>query len=78
MPRVTITLSEEKYQALKETAARRRKTIRSLIEESLDFYGVKTLGSASELVTRARRRSGLSQKEALKLAVAETRAHRRG
>lgn len=78
MPRLTITLSDDRYQALKEAAARRRKTIRTLIEESLDFYGIKTLRSASELVARARRRSGLSEKEALKLAVAETRARRRG
>ena len=78
MPRLTITISEEKYQALKETAARRRRTIRSLIEESLDFYGIKTLRSAADLVARARRRSGLSEKEAMKLALAEVRERRRG
>ena len=78
MPRLTITLSPEKHRALKETAVRRGTTIRSLVEESLDAYGIKTLSQATALVARARKRSGMTEPEALKLAVAETRAHRRG
>lgn len=77
MPRLTITLSPEKHRALKETAVRRGKTIRSLIEESLDAYGVKTVSQAAALVARARARSALTEKEAMRLAVAETRARRR-
>jgi len=77
MPRLTITLSPEKHRALKETAVRRGKTIRSLVEESLDAYGIKTVSQAAALVARARSRSGLAEAAAIKLAVRETRAHRR-
>ncbi len=78
MPRLTITLSSEKHRALKETAVRQGKTIRSVIEESLDAYGVKTASEAMALVARARERSALPEKDALRLAVSETRARRRG
>jgi hypothetical protein len=77
MRRLTITLSAEKHQALKETAARRGMTIGSLIEESLDAYGIKTTTQAAALVARARARAGMKEPEAIKLAVEETRAHRR-
>ena len=77
MPRLTITLSPDKHRALKETAARRGKTIRSLVEESLDAYGIKTASQAAALVARARARSAMTETEAIKLAVAEARAHRR-
>ena len=77
MPRLTITLSPERHRALKETAVRRGKTIRSLVEESLDAYGVKTTSQAAALVARARARSGMSESEATRLAVMETSAQRR-
>jgi hypothetical protein len=76
MPRLTITLSEERHRALKEAAAKRHQSIASLIEESLDFYGIKSGESAAELVTRARSRSVLSEDEALGIAEAATRATR--
>jgi predicted transcriptional regulator len=78
MPRLTITLSDEIHRAVKETAARRGKSIRQLIEESLDFYGIKTMEKASFLVSKARKRSGLNEISALELAVEETRAERQG
>lgn len=77
MARLTITLSPDRYRALRETAARRGKTIRSLVEESLDAYGIKTASQAAALVSRARSQSRLTEAEAVKLAVAETRAQRR-
>jgi hypothetical protein len=77
MARLTITLSNERHRALREAAAKRGKTIGQLIEESLEFYGIKTERSAEALVAKARARSGLSEAEALRLAVAETRAARR-
>ena len=55
----------------------RRKTIGKLIEESLEYYGIKTTRSAERLVAKARARASLSEAEALRLAVAETRAARR-
>jgi len=79
MPRLTITLSDERYQALKETATKRRKSLVSVIDESLEFYGIKSGQTAEELVAKARQRSALGENEALALAVEETglQRHRR-
>ena len=76
MARLTITLPDELHQALKEAAARRRRSIGDLIGESLQFYGIKTQDSARELVARARQQSGLTEAEAQELAAAETQASR--
>ena len=77
MTRPTITLSDERHRALKEAAARRNTTIRRIIEESLDFYGVNTAESAAALVDAAGERSRLTDDEAMVLAVEQTRAERR-
>ena len=76
MSRLTITLSEPRYRALKEAAAQRDKTIGQLIDESLDFYGIKSREQALDLVRRARTRSALSGEQALTLAQEEVRAVR--
>ena len=76
MSRLTITLSEPRYRALKEAAAQRDKTIGQLIDESLDFYGIKSREQALDLVRRARTRSALSDEQALTLAQEEVRAVR--
>jgi hypothetical protein len=78
MARLTVTLTDERHAALKEAAARRRRTIGELIEESLEAYGVKSRESAERLVAEARRRAGLPEDQALRLALRETRAARRG
>lgn len=78
MKRLTITLSEARYRALQEASAQHAKTVEQLIDESLDFYGIKALPDARELVRRARARSALSSHEAMKIAQAEVRAVRRG
>ena len=57
MSRLTITLSEARYRALKEAAAQRSKTIGQLIDESLDFYGIKSREQALDLVRQATPRS---------------------
>jgi len=77
MARLTITLSDERHRALREAALKRGKTIGQLIEESLEFYGIKTAATVDEIVAKARRHSGLSEAEATRLAVKETRAFRR-
>jgi hypothetical protein len=77
MARLTITLSDARYRALKETAARRGKTIGATIEECLDRAGIKTVAGAADLVARVRQRSRLSEAAARALAVRETRAARR-
>ncbi len=76
MSRLTITLSEPRYRALKETAAQRGKTIGQLIDESLHFYGIKSNEQALDLVRRARARNALSEEQALTLAQEEQQATR--
>jgi len=46
MGRLTISLSDERHLALKEAAARQHKSIREIVESSLDYYGIKTRKSA--------------------------------
>lgn len=76
MPRLTITLSEERHRALKEAAARKRKSIAAIIEESLEQSGIKSTEAAVDLVARAQSGSGLDDAGALELALKETRAQR--
>lgn len=76
MSRLTITLSDERHRALKEASAQRNKTIGQLIEESLDFYGIKSHDAARALVQRARKRSRLTEAQALALAQRSVRAVR--
>ncbi len=77
MARLTVTLRDDLHRALKEASARRGKTIGQLLEESLDFYGIKSMASAEELVARARDNARMTERDAVALAVAETKAHRR-
>ena len=77
MARLTITLSDERHRALREAAMQRGKTIGQLIEESLDFYGIKTSRHAGLLVAKARELASLGEAEALRIATKEARAARR-
>jgi len=76
MSRLTITLSEARYRALKEACAQRDKTIGQLIDESLEFYGIKSGQDARALVRRARAHSKLSQAKAMAVAQEQVRAVR--
>jgi predicted transcriptional regulator len=76
MPRLTISLSDERYQALKEAATKRHKSLVSIIDESLEFCGIKSGQTAAELVEKARQSSALSENDALTLAVEETHLQR--
>ena len=71
MSRLTITLSERRYRALKEVAAQRGKTIGQLIDESVDFYGIKSREQALELMRKARMRSDLDDEQPMPLALDE-------
>ncbi len=75
--RLTITLSAQRYLALKQAAAQRNKTIGQLIDESLEFYGIKTDDDARELVRRAREKARSSEDDALATAQQEVAAVRR-
>ncbi len=77
MPRLTITLEDQLHQALKETAARQRRSIDSIIEESLRLHGIRTHQSVMDIVSKARAAAGLEPDEALDLAVREVRELRR-
>lgn len=77
MARLTITLSDDMHRALKEASAMRHKSIRQLIEESLEHYGIKSRASARTILAEARKR-GLAADEAMDLAVKETRTERKG
>ena len=77
MPRMTITLSEDIHQALKEASIRQHRPIAAIIEESLRFRGIKTRMHARDLIQAARARGDLNEENALSLAVEETRKARR-
>lgn len=77
MNRLTITLSEARYRALKEAAAQRKKTMGQLIEDSLEFYGIKSREQAMDLVRQARAHSQLNDADAMALALGEVGAVRR-
>ena len=77
MSRLTITLSEARYRALKEASAQRDKTIGQLIEESLEFYGIKSREDARALVQRARSHSGLTEAKAMALTAKEVKSARK-
>lgn len=76
MSRLTITLTEPRYVALKEASVQRGKTIGQLIEESLEFYGIKSRASALDLVRRARTHSALTEAQAMAVAQEHVRAVR--
>lgn len=77
MSRITITLEDERYKALKEASAKRGKSIRQIIDESLDFYGIKTRDEARALLRRARKSSRLTPDEAQHVANEEVQDQRR-
>ena len=78
MPRLTISLTDRTHRALKEAAARQGRSMGSLIEESLELRGIIPTDSAQEIVARARSSAGLSDEQAMAIAVRETRLHRAG
>lgn len=77
MNRLTITINETRYRALKEASAKRGKPIGQLIDESLEFYGIKTSEEARDLVQRARAHSDMTEDQAQTLANKQVRAARR-
>lgn len=77
MSRLTITLSEARHRALREASAQRAKTIGQLIDESLEFYGIKSREDARDLVFRARAHGKLTEDQALAVAQEQVKAVRR-
>ena len=77
MARQTINLSEKRQRALKQAAAERGKTMGQIVEESLEFYGVKSRSEAVDLIRRARETAGMDENAAMELGVEASRASRR-
>ena len=78
MPRLTISLTDRTHRALKEAAARRNRSMGSIIEESLELRGIQPYDAVEDIVARARAKSRLSADDAMALAVEETRRFRDG
>ena len=76
MSRLTISISDDIHQALRETAARTGRTIGSIIEEGLRLRGIRPMASAKDLVAKARINAGLSEEDAMTVALDETRLSR--
>ncbi len=78
MPRLTIRLTDRTHRALREAAARQGRSMGALIEESLELRGILPTDAAQEIVAQARSSAGLSDEEAMTIAVRETGLHRAG
>ncbi len=76
MSRLSITLNDDLHRSLKETATRQGRTIRSIIEESLELRGIRSIASARDLVHKARIHADLDEDEALAISIEETRSAR--
>ncbi len=77
MSRLTINLDDDLHRALKETAARQGRSIGKIIEESLRLRGIKSMENACQMVARARAQARCNEEEATRLAIEETRDHRK-
>lgn len=78
MSRLTITLPDERHAALKAEAAITGKTIGQIIDESLQLAGVKSEDEFEAILRKAGRNSGLSEEEAMALALHEIAEYRAG
>ena len=76
MPRLTITLSDKHHQALEIAAVRQNKSLGQVVQESLDFSGIRSAASTAALVARAREAACLDEADALDLGVQQTRMDR--
>lgn len=78
MPRLTISLTDRTHRALKEAAARRNRSMGSIIEESLELRGIQPNDAVEDIVAMARAKSRLGADDAMTLVVEETRRFRDG
>jgi hypothetical protein len=77
MSRLTISLSDEMHQALKESSARTGRTIGSLIEEGLRLRGIRPMNITKNLVKKARSNSAINEDDALRIALDEVNQSRK-
>ena len=77
MRRLTITLSDARHKAIKEASARLGLPIGTLIDKSLEAYGIRSATELDAIIRKARRNANLSERDAMKIALEETRSARR-
>lgn len=77
MSRLTISLSDEMHQALKESSARTGRTIGKLIEEGLRLRGIRPMNTTRNLVKKARSNSAINEDDALRVALDEVNQSRK-
>ena len=77
MSRLTISLSDEMHQALKESSARTGRTIGNLIEEGLRLRGIRPMNTTKNLVKKARSNSAINEDDALRIAIDEVNQSRK-
>ena len=77
MSRLTINLSDEIHQALKETSARTGRTIGNLIEEGLRLRGIRPMNTSKNQVKKARCNSAINEDDALRIALDEVKQSRK-
>ena len=77
MSRLTISLSDEMHQALKESSARTGRTIGNLIEEGLRLRGIRPMNTSKNLVKKARSNSAINEDDALRIALDEVKQSRK-
>jgi len=77
MSRLTISLSDEMHQALKESSARTGRTIGNLIEEGLRLRGIRPMNTTKNLVKKARSNSAINEDDALRIALDEVNQSRK-
>jgi len=77
MSRLTISLSDEMHQALKESSARTGRTIGNLIEEGLRLRGIRSMNITKNVVKKARSNSAIYEDDALRIALDEVNQSRK-
>ena len=73
MTRLTINLDDDVLATLKETSARKGRTVPDLIDEILRENAADPRGKARALVAKARAAAAMDEAEALRVGVEETR-----
>ncbi len=76
MPRVTLRLSDERYEALRDAAVMRGTSMSRLVDDALLFAGIGVTTDTISILEEASTESGVSEEEAMHLALAETRVYR--
>ncbi len=75
MVQLTVSLAEERIEALKKAAEQKGLSVDEVVDAALSSAGIGRAG-LKELLELARRHATLSDEEATELAVEEVRQHR--